>query len=157
MNRARLGALGLAAVLSPTLLTGCGFVDGFNEGLNEAVNTVEVCNDSIDHYNTMTTALEKAANDLTAATDKATALPKFNTDVAAAFGALHKGLQEQVGKAKAAEVKKALKELDDQAAALEAKPETMTSDATLESKLDTLEKNLSTACDAARESDAPKK
>jgi hypothetical protein len=155
MNRARLGALGTAAVLAPALLltAGCGaFVDGFKEGYNEAANTVEVCNAAIDQYNKMNTTLDTAATELSSATDKAAALTKFNTQVAAEFTTLHKGLQAQVEKATAADLKKALKALDGEVAVILAKPDLFTEDATT-AKLDEATKNVNTACDAKRPED----
>jgi hypothetical protein len=159
MNRARLGALGTAALLAPALLlaTGCGVFDSVKEGVDEATNSVEVCKASIDLYNTQAAKFHKAVAALsTAQPGDAKAAETYNTTMKTELTTLHEGLAKQAEKAKAADVKKGISGVDEQVAKLAADPTIITKDQTAGEKLDKAVKAMNDACKATTPTKNPK-
>jgi hypothetical protein len=141
----------LAAALAPAALlaSGCGTVSEIADGVEKGVNSVEVCQASIDLYNKHLKKIETASTTLTSAPQEnaAAAITEYNKTVGTEFTALHTGLAEQIKKAEVPEVKTALTELDTQVAAIAAKPETFAADGAANAKkLDDIAVKVNGAC-----------
>jgi hypothetical protein len=147
------GAAGLLAVLAPASLLagGCSALSDIQDGVDKGVNVVEVCNASIDLYNSHLKKIEEASATLTGAkpTDTAAAVTTYNKTVGEEFTALHTGLGAQIKKAQDAKVKAALTELDTHVASIAAKPDTFAADGAANAKkLDEIAAKVNTACGA---------
>jgi hypothetical protein len=116
-----------------------------------------VCNASIKLYNEKTTKVQAEIAKLGASApgDAAKAQAAVAALVKTEFGAIHTGLQEQIGKLENnPEIKTALTAMDTQVAALAAKPELLATDPKATDKLNETRTAVNTACQATEE---PKK
>ena len=152
MSRARFGA---AAVIPALLIaSGCGLISDVKSGVDEGINTVNVCNASIELYNGKIKNVQTAANKLQAKPGDAAQTTAFYKSIKTEFGAVHTGLTEQIGKAKDVKVKTALTDLDAQAAALAAKPESfVANNGAAGKKIDETVGHLNEACSRAEKSE----
>jgi hypothetical protein len=120
MSRVRTGVVGTTVVLAAAALltAGCDSISKAKDSVDTATNSVEVCSKSSSLILEKMGKVEAAAK--TASGGDLTGLKKT---ISTEFGDLHKGLEEQVNKAKDPEVKSALKAMDTEAAGWASNPD----------------------------------
>lgn len=145
MSRVLTGTVRTAALLAAVALAsaGCDSISDAKDSVDTATNTVQVCTDSIKLVNDRLAPVNQAATDLTAAPTDPAKLVALQSAVKTEFGALHTGLQEQIGKAKDADVKAGLEALDTAVNSWATNPDTFIKDPT---QYTTLAGNINKAC-----------
>jgi len=145
MSRVLTGTVRTAALFAAVALAsaGCDTISDAKDTVETTSNTVEVCTDSVKLVNDRLAPVNKAASDVTAAPTDPTKLVALQTAVKTEFSALHTGLQEQIGKAKDADVKAGLEALDTAVNGWAANPDSFIKDP---SQYSTLAGNLNKAC-----------
>ncbi len=145
MSRVLTGAALLAAVAFAS--TGCDTINEAKDTVDTATNTVEVCNDTIKLTNERIAPINAAIAAAAAAPTDAAKVEAAKAAVKTEFTTMHTGLQEQIGKAKDADVKKSLEELDAAITGWSTNPDTFVQDTT---KYTTLANGVNSACGAKK-------
>jgi hypothetical protein len=145
MSRVLTGTARTAALLAAVALAGagCDSISDAKKSVDTATNTVQVCSDSIKIANDRVTKVNSVATEVTANPTDPSKVEALKLAVKTEFTALHDGLQEQIGKAKEADVKAALEALDTAVNGWAANPETFIKEST---KYTELAGNVNKAC-----------
>jgi hypothetical protein len=145
MSRVLTGTVRTAALLAAVALAsaGCDSISDAKESVDTATNTVQVCNDSIKLVNDRLAPVNAAITAASAAPGDPAKLAALQAAVKTEFGSLHTGLQDQITKAKDADVKSGLEALDTAVNGWATKPETFIKDP---SQYTSLASNINKAC-----------